>query len=495
MPENGEGIVTNKRKRKRRTIADSDSAEDNSASRPDAASEAAAVGFQASSQCSSQRASDVEKSPVIAFAKATPARAGSSRGRGRGGRQSRRAKLDPDAAEIAGAESQNHVSLGKCPANDNQATADLQKAPAQDSKKRVAGDSARVLAATRQYLRSRLDKDDDAPRRLKLLSSMTKVELERHCLQNSNRQHGKWSWEVIDSIPEGRAELPRPKQRHVEINYDGLAEATVDDAKAVEQPVSIVVVGPSSMAIDETKVEQHERSVRCPKRRVIEESDDDEVEFRVAALLGRPSLPDLSQDVGAADLANGGVAADVSECPEIPVAPLAPPSPPRIAGPLLHQSLDWSDDEYDLDEEVSGTADAAQTRRRLPLVPKFPGSQPSRVKNTKWNPINKPSFQQMPASKRDIPNQPPGQSTSDCKHLRRTKPEKAGCHWVCIDCGETLWYEGWRMEISPHGPTSFIGRPGGHNTYQARTRDSYMSLFSAGSTARETEDFDQSYVY
>jgi len=40
---------------------------------------------------------------------------------------------------------------------------------------------------------------------------------------------------------------------------------------------------------------------------------------------------------------------------------------------------------------------------------------------------------------------------SDCSHARRSKVDAAGCCWVCLDCGEELYYDGWRHEYSAHG--------------------------------------------
>mmetsp|Transcript_44589 Transcript_44589/g.78372 ORF Transcript_44589/g.78372 Transcript_44589/m.78372 type:complete len:235 (-) Transcript_44589:97-801(-) len=35
---------------------------------------------------------------------------------------------------------------------------------------------------------------------------------------------------------------------------------------------------------------------------------------------------------------------------------------------------------------------------------------------------------------------------SVCHHDHRIKSEAAGCQWICADCGEILFFDGWRVE-------------------------------------------------
>jgi len=73
------------------------------------------------------------------------------------------------------------------------------------------------------------------------------------------------------------------------------------------------------------------------------------------------------------------------------------------------------------------------------FAPRLPGTHP-RPGSTKWVPAAGTVTAANDAS-----------AKQQCSHARRTKPSSAGCHWVCSDCGEQLWYEGWRMEYSSLG--------------------------------------------
>jgi len=61
---------------------------------------------------------------------------------------------------------------------------------------------------------------------------------------------------------------------------------------------------------------------------------------------------------------------------------------------------------------------------------------------TKWVSSSKPTA----ALRADEPK------VTNCKHERRTKPTSAGCQWICTDCGDVLWFDGWRLEYSNTGP-------------------------------------------
>jgi len=45
----------------------------------------------------------------------------------------------------------------------------------------------------------------------------------------------------------------------------------------------------------------------------------------------------------------------------------------------------------------------------------------------------------------------PATGVAQCRHERKTRLKEAGCHWVCSDCGEELWYDGWMLERSLAG--------------------------------------------
>lgn len=73
----------------------------------------------------------------------------------------------------------------------------------------------------------------------------------------------------------------------------------------------------------------------------------------------------------------------------------------------------------------------------------------------------------------------------------------AGCHWVCVDCGEELWYDGWRMEVSMAG--SFVRRPpmhGGAEVWTPQMVPIHAPVQEASPLVRESHEYrENDYAY
>jgi len=105
--------------------------------------------------------------------------------------------------------------------------------------------------------------------------------------------------------------------------------------------------------------------------------------------------------------------------------------------PLTANALAAAAPESLLQQVARSNPREATGRRRF--VPNRPGKKGQQA--TCWMPCVTPSV----ADIQDL-------KTSKCKHANRSKAADQGCLWVCLDCGEALLFDGWRLEYQPDNP-------------------------------------------
>jgi len=315
--------------------------------------------------------------------------------------------------------------------------------------------------------------------RLKALSRMSRVETDLFVTANKHRQKGVWIWDVLDA----------------RIREAAVVEDVVSALHGAAQPSSgipIPVDSGASQGVDVALLRQHdavhaERKVSAVTQRVQKNAPRCgwQAASNALAVSQAAQSPQASCPTNEADNrlpVNGAVA--LSETPS------APPSPSReelaqcIAAMLGPEAV-FAEEAADVQmgnhlspaavldghqpvvtAAQSAVTTAMSSSRALPnqakrlrgsfdhgvqgirrCVPRLPGMQP-RSGSTKWVPATG-----TPAAVSDTSDK------QQCRHVRRTKPASAGCHWVCSDCGEQLGYEGWRLEFSALGRIHAPGVP------------------------------------
>jgi len=91
-------------------------------------------------------------------------------------------------------------------------------------------------------------------------------------------------------------------------------------------------------------------------------------------------------------------------------------------------------------------ASSNQPRRRF--MPRFP---PQGLQMHDKTEQSNSTTRWVPSSAIEEPVSERKGGKPDCCHARQSKVDAAGCCWVCLDCGEELYYDGWHHEYSAQG--------------------------------------------
>jgi len=107
-------------------------------------------------------------------------------------------------------------------------------------------------------------------------------------------------------------------------------------------------------------------------------------------------------------------------------SPVSPPPSPSDSVQMLRIDPSWT-------ERPSPQAS------RCKFPPRLPPRRKTKDENevTKWVPQNVTVSKTVAVTQKD---------PSQCGHRRQSKSEDAGHCWICTDCGEELWFDGWRLE-------------------------------------------------
>lgn len=266
--------------------------------------------------------------------------------------------------------------------------------------------------------------------RLTALSGMSHGETDRFVAANVVRQKGVWDWSVLDAR---LADAGRPLAAGAEAG----AEVPVA-ARSVAAAAS--AAGAASHRVPSSTAQQLWLQGEAA---VAVSAGGAGFAGELSPLLMPPPL------VASAKTAAEGDEAEDEEG----LLPLVPPSPPRFGGPLLVQPgvgdehEETTDAESDEEEDPSPEeALAPEPRSRQRFTPRMPGSQSRAANSTKWVPGTQPLRKSSSTAFEPLVTGPWPAPRRRCEHRRLTKPSDAGCMLVCGDCGESVCYDGWRLE-------------------------------------------------
>ncbi|CAE8656968.1 unnamed protein product, partial [Polarella glacialis] len=126
--------------------------------------------------------------------------------------------------------------------------------------------------------------------------------------------------------------------------------------------------------------------------------------------------------------------------------------------------------------------DSAGRRRFAPQRPSvLQGGRLRASEETRWVPLCSEAFGSVDGAKL-LPK---------CPHENRDRPEKACCSVVCLDCGEDLFYDGWRLEfvstsaaVLPGGEVEKMAQRDMALQHQARTHNVSQGAVQHGASSR-----------
>lgn len=249
-----------------------------------------------------------------------------------------------------------------------------------------------VIHAARQWLRAK-QAEGAMVARLGALKFLSKSEVQRFVDANKIRKSGVWCFEVLDE---------RIEARRKEAETAAAVTGQLGAEGALPQPSAPVTAAACDDQLDEA--EELPLPAMCPAE---------------PAKPAKPSAAKRGRRGVGRPGSNSGprVRTDVQE--------LEPGATPK-AEPQHREA------------PRCGLVVARDSTGRRRFAPQRAGSKGGRLRAgeaTRWVPQISPAFASGDSG------QP------QCSHERRDKPQEAGCCWVCLDCGEVLWYDGWKKEF------------------------------------------------